>query len=649
MNKYKRLFEPFKIRDLELKNRLAVPPMETNLGGTNGEVTPELIGYWTARAKGGFGLLIMENSSIDPAGNVCTHTPGFFDDRHIRGLKQLTDAVHVYGAKMAAQISHSGRQTFPGVTGVQPVSASAVYGPGDVCVPKKLGAEEICDLAERFGDAAVRVRAAGFDAVEIHGAHGYLIAQFMSSYVNKRTDEFGGDLDNRMRFPLMVVDNVRKKVGRDFIVMFRISGDERIPGGRTGYETVLIARMLEEAGVDVIDVSTSVKGSHQYISAPPAVPAGFLLEDSAKVKRAVSVPVIAVGRLNEPAVAEYALETGMADLIAVGRGSLADPEFPNKVRDGKIEDITPCISCLQGCYRAFPKPFDDALEKYTTTCLMNPFCCAETEMVIKPAALRKKVLIVGAGPAGLEAGWVAAARGHSVTIFEKSEEVGGQFLLAAVPPYKHEIAKGIIYLKRMCKRYGAEIRPDTEATSKMILAEKPDAVIIATGSAPLIPEFEGVENENVVTFADVLSGASLPGENVLVVGGGMVGCEVADFLGERLHRVTIIKRSPVIAKDVPMQVRPFLMERLKNNCVRILTGAAVIKFIKDGVIILREGKESVLGGFDTVVLAMGSRPVNALVPQLEGKVPELYVAGDAKRARQALEAIEEGARAALSI
>ena len=623
--------------------------METNLGGENGEVTPELIGYWEARAKGGFGLLILENSSIDPMGNVCTHTPVFFDDRHIVGLKQLTDAVHKHGAKMAAQISHSGRQTLPDVIGQQPVSASPVATPGDFIVPRELSVEEIHDLAEKFGDAARRVMDAGFDAVEIHGAHGYLIAQFMSGYANKRADEFGGSLGNRMRFPLMIIKNVREKVGPDYPVMFRISGDERVPGGRTIQETALVARILEKAGIDIIDVSTAVKASHQYISSPPSVPAGFLLEHAEKVKRAVSIPVIAVGRLNEPALAEYALESGMADLIAIGRGSLADPEFPEKVREGRLDDIAPCIACLQGCYMAFPKPGDDAFMKLTTTCLVNPFCCAETRMKIEPAQTPKKVTVAGGGPAGLEAAWIAAAKGHKVTLYEKSEKLGGQLLIASVPPYKHEIAKAIVYFKRMCDVHGVDIKLNTEATEETILADSPDAVIIATGGAPLIPDIEGVENDRVVTAAEILSGSVIPGRKTLVVGGGMVGCETADFLGEQLRDVTIVELLDDVATEEPMQVRPFLMERLSGYGVKILTGTRVLKFTGDGVIAARDGSEITVDGFDTIVLAIGTRSVNTLEATLSGKVPELYVIGDALQARQALQAVEEGAGTALAI
>ncbi|MDR3270115.1 MAG: NAD(P)/FAD-dependent oxidoreductase [Peptococcaceae bacterium] len=646
---YDRLFEPLHLKNLALKNRLVVPPMETNLGGLGGEVTPELIAYWEARAKGGFGLLILENSSVDPVGNVCLHTPGFFDDHCMEGLKQLTAAVHRHGAKMAAQISHSGRQTFPGIVGEQPVSASAIPCPTAKALPRELRREEIYDLAERFAEAAGRVKEAGFDAVEIHGAHGYLVAQFMSSYVNKRMDEFGGSLTNRLTFPLLIIRKVREKVGADYPVMFRFSGDERIPGGRKIQESVLIARMLEQAGIDILDVSTGVSGSGQYISAPPAVPPGYLLEETALIKQAVSVPVIAVGRLSDPALAEYALETGKADLIAIGRASLADPEFPNKAREEREDDIAPCVYCLQGCYRAFPRPEGDAFVKYTTTCLVNPFCCAETEMVIQPAAQPKKVLIAGGGPAGLAAAWVAAACGHQVTLMEKTHKLGGQLVYAAIPPYKQELTRAVIYYQRMCDRYGVNIRTGVEVRQDTVRSEQPDVVIIATGGIPLIPPVEGVDGSNVTTALAILAGETIAGRNVLIVGGGMVGCETADYLAEHGSRVTVVEMLEDIARDEPMQVRPFLMQRLQAYGVRVLSETKVVRFLPDGALIQQQERESELSGFDTIVLATGARSLNTLQAEIAGWVKEVYVIGDALQARQALQAIEEGAKTALRV
>ena len=649
MQRYFKLFEPFKTKKLELKNRFVVPAMETNLGGLNGEITPELIGYWEARAKGGFGLLILENSSVDPSGNVCLHTPGFFDESCVPGLLTLTDAVHKFGAKMVAQISHSGRQTLPGVLGMKPVSASPIPCPLDRAIPRELTKEEINDLIERYASAAKIAQMAGFDAVEIHGAHGYLIAQFMSAYVNKRVDEFGGGLKERMRFPLEIIRRTREKVGEDYPLLFRFSADERIPGGRTLQESVIVAKMLEKAGIDILDVSTGVSGSGQYISAPAAVAPGYLLEEAAAIRSAVSIPVIVAGRLNDPDLAEYALEAGKADLIAIGRGSLAEPEFPNKLASGEIEDIAPCVVCLQGCYRAFPKPGQDGHIKYTTTCLVNRFCCAETKMLIKGAAVKKKVVIIGAGPAGLESAWVAAAQGHDVTVYEKEKRIGGQLYYAAIPPFKQELVKITIFQKRRCDRYNVSFKMETEAAADMIIDEKPDAVIVATGGTPIIPRIEGLDGKNICTSLEILGGEVMPGHNVLIVGGNLVGCEVADYLGEHLHKVTLVEMTEQIAREVPMQNRPFLFQRLQQYGVSLHPSTKVIRFTANGIVAEHAGQEVVMEGFDTIVLAMGTKPYNPLECKLEGKVPQLFVIGDAAAARQALEAIEEGAKTALEL
>jgi 2,4-dienoyl-CoA reductase-like NADH-dependent reductase (Old Yellow Enzyme family) len=361
-------------------------------------------------------LLIFEFTAIDPMGRVGFHSFGIWNDKFVGGLKQLTDAAHKYGAKIAIQLGHAGRQTTKeiiGIPGAQPVSASPIPCPVNREIPRELSTEKVYEIIEKFGDAAVRARDAGFDAIGVQGAHGYLVAQFMSAYSNKRTDEFGGSLHNRMRFPIEIIDNVRRKIGPSFPLMFRISGEEKIPGGRTIDETRAIARMLVEAGIDAIDVSVGVAGSGNYIIAPAAVPPSFLLSYSQEIKKAVSVPVISVGRVNHPMLAEDAIETGKADLVAWGRPSLADPELPNKVAAGQLDDICPCIACLQGCTRLLQFA-SDPLSKLKVTCLVNPFCGRESEMKIKPADKSKKVIIVGGGPGGLEAAWVAAACGHQV-------------------------------------------------------------------------------------------------------------------------------------------------------------------------------------------------------------------------------------------
>jgi 2,4-dienoyl-CoA reductase-like NADH-dependent reductase (Old Yellow Enzyme family)/thioredoxin reductase len=651
MRMFPNLLSPVKVGSMELNNRFVIPPMATNQANEDGTVSQGLIDYWVTRAKGGWGLLILEFTAIDPLGKVGPCHPCIWSDKFIDGLSQLTRAVHRYGAKMAVQLAHTGRQTTQriiDIPGAQPVSASPIPCPLDREIPRELSIEEIHSLIEKFGDAAVRAREAGFDAVEIHGAHGYLLAQFMSEYSNKRVDEFGGSLQNRMRFPIEIIHNVRRKIGSSFPLLFRMSGEERVPGGRTVQESRIVARMVEEAGVNAIDVSVGVAGSAQFIFASPAVPPGFLLSVSQEIKKAVSVPVIAVGRINHPLLAEDAIESGKADLIAWGRPSFADPEIPNKVAAGQLDDICPCIYCSQGCLRTFPYP-GKPLPKWGVTCLLNPFCGREGEMQIKPAIKSKKVVVIGGGPGGLEAAWVAAARGHQVTLYEKKPAPGGQFRIAAIPPFKQDIAKAIAYYIRMCKQYGVSLKLGTEATVERMIADHPDVIILATGGEPLLPDLRGIKGPGVATAWDILEGKIQAGEKVLVVGGGIVGCEVADFLGEHLHQVTMVEMLPEIALDVPLPVKFFLLQRLREHGVRIETETTVVEFLKDGALVRKNGQTVQLKGFNTIVLAMGTRSVDALKEPLKEKVSEFYILGDALAPRKAIEAIEEGARIALQI
>jgi 2,4-dienoyl-CoA reductase-like NADH-dependent reductase (Old Yellow Enzyme family)/thioredoxin reductase len=623
--------------------------MATNLANQDGSVSQALIDYWKARAAGGWGLLIVEFTAIDPGGRVGRCHPVLWDDKYIHGLAKLTAAVHQYGAKIAIQLSHTGRQTMRAILdGIQPVAPSPIPSPLQGEIPRELCPEEIHELVEKFGRAALRAREAGFDAVEIHGAHGYLVAQFMSAYSNKRTDEFGGGLHNRMKFPLEIIRNIRQKAGATFPLLFRISSEEKVPGGRTIEETCAIAQILEKEGIDVIDISVGAAGSSQYIIPPAAIPPGFLLSNAGEIKRAISVPVIAVGRINHPWLAEYAIQSGKADLVAWGRASLADPLIPQKIASAQLDDICPCIACLQCCTRSFPFP-DRPLSKMGTTCLVNPFCGREGELQIRPAGRAKKIVVVGGGPGGLEAAWVSAARGHKVVLYEKEPTLGGQFKIAAVPPFKQDITRVIAYYIHMGEKYGVDFKVGVTATVEVILAENPDAVILATGSRPLVPEMNGAEGPRVATAASIIEGKRPAGHRVLIIGGNRLGCETADLLGEHGHDVTIVKRRPEVAPDIFPSVRDLLLQRLKNYGVRIETGITVRGFLEDGIIAERNGQEVHFTGFDTIVIAMGGSPVNLLRGELEGKVPELCVIGDAVSVRTAVDAIEEAARVAVKL
>jgi len=650
MKQFKKLFSPIKLGRMEINNRFVVPPMGTNLANEDGTVNQAIIDYWMARAKGGWGLLILEFTAIDPLGKPEPRLLGLWGDKFIIGLRKLTDAVHKYsdGTKIAIQLSHAGRQTNSQIINAQPVSASPIPCPMAREIPRELSKEEVYQLIEKFGDAAVRACEAGFDAVMVHGAHGYLVAQFMSEYSNKRTDEFGGHFENRMRFPVEIIKNIRKKAGSLFPVAFRLSAEERVPGGRALDESRIVAHVLEQTGVDALDVSVGVSASGQYIAAPAVMPPGFLLSAAGEIKKAISIPVIAVGRIDHPLLAEDAIETGKADLIAFGRSSLADPELPKKVAAGRLDEVCPCVVCLQGCLRHLPRPFSPP-PKIGITCLTNPFCGREGEMKIDPTVNKKKIVIVGGGPGGLETAWLAASRGHQVILYEKEPAFGGQYRVAAIPPFKQGISKAINYYVHQCEKYGVRFKLGVEATVEQILAEKPDSIVLATGGEPVISNIKGIAETNIVTAMDIIGGKKAAGIKVLIVGGGMIGSETADFLGEHLHRVTIVEMLPEIAMDVPLPIRYFLLERLKAYGVQIETGMTVKEFLPDGVIGEKNGQPMRLTGFNTIVLAMGGRSVNPLKEKLNGKVRELYVIGDASTPRKAIDAIEEGARIGVKI
>ncbi|HSW41783.1 MAG TPA: FAD-dependent oxidoreductase [Patescibacteria group bacterium] len=638
------LFSPTKIGAMEVANRFVVPPMGTNLANPDGTISDQFIAYYEARAKGGWGLLIVEVTAIDPLGKAILNEPGIWADSFIPGWRRLTDTVHRHGAKIALQLHHAGRQTYAAIIGAPVVAPSPI--PCPVCnqQPHELTTKEVWELIEKFGDAAARAREAGFDAVQIHGAHGYLVAQFMSSYSNRRTDMFGGSLSNRMRFPVEVIKNIRQKCGGAYPIIFRYSADEMVPGGRTLPESRVVGRVVEEAGADALDISVGVYETMRHIIAPPAVPMGFLLAAAAEIKQDVKIPVIAVGRIHDPLLAENALATGQADLVAMGRPSLADPQLPNKVASGRLDEVCPCIGCLQGC---LGRIFDPT--KLTISCLMNPICGREEELVATPALKVKQVAVVGAGPGGLEAAWMAAARGHKVTLYEKEANPGGQLRTGSLPPTKQELAKGIAYWVHMAEKHGVEFKYGTEATPETLLATKPDTVIVATGAEPLIPDLKGVGGSNVVTAWDVLRGRQPAGAKVLVVGGGMVGCEAADYLAQHGRKVTVLEMLPEVALDVEGVPRSFLLERLQAGGVCVKTETKVKEITADGVVVVKDGAEAKMGGFDTVVLAMGAKPVNALKEALAGKVPEVHVLGDAVTPRKAIDAVEEGARVALNL
>lgn len=638
----KNVFSSKRIGKMELPNRLIVPAMVTNYCNSDGTATERYIAYHEARAMGGWGLIITEDYAVDPGGKGFPKIPGLWDDCQIDGHRKFTDSIHKHGTKVVAQIYHAGRQTNHLVIGKQPVAPSPIPCPSNQEIPHELTIDEIHELVGKYGDCALRAKKAGFDGVEVHGAHGYLIAQFMSPYSNKRTDEYGGSLINRLRFPLEIISDIRAKAGNDFPIIFRMSGDEFVPGGRTIEDTKLIAVMLEKAGVNALHISAGVYGSTWAIIPPAAVRHAWIADFAAEIKKVVSIPIITVGRINDPLMAETIIASGKADFVAMGRASLADPELPNKASAGRFDDINYCIGCLQGCE-------GNLFRGKNTGCLVNPATGREIEFAIKPAEKRKKILIAGGGPAGMEAAIVAAQRGHEVHLYEKTDRVGGQYTIGSIPPNKGEVDMFIVWQYNQMKKYGVDIHLNTELTADMILNESPDAVIVATGGVPLIPDIPGASKPNVVNANDVLMGKVDVGPRVIVVGGGMVGSETADHLANHGKEVTIVEMLPQIAKDEEDAVKYFLLKDLKKNNVKIYVNCIVKEVIDDGVIVETNGERMTISPADTIVMAVGTKSVNDLAEQIKEKVSQVIVVGDAVEVRKALEAVEEGYQAGLTV
>lgn len=660
MKELKMLFSPIKIGTMELKNRCVMPPMGINYANKDGSLNDREIAYYVARAKGGFGLIITENVAVALVGKGIPFETGLWEDSHIPGWERLAKEVHSCGAKLAAQLHFAGPKAQPESTpgarllGPSPVSYAAargITGKLDMPIAKEMTEEDIESAVEAFGEAARRARDAGCDAVHIHGAHGYLLASFMSPAENRRIDAYGGTVDGRIKLALDILKRIRSKVGRDFPIIWKMSVDEMIPGGRTLEETQLIVWLLENAGLDCIDLSRgSINGAIHYIVPPGTVPpATWITQHTWVVKQAVKIPVIAVGRIIDPFMGEFILESGKADLIAFGRASLSDADLPNKAAAGRFDDIRYCMGC-NSC--------NDSMREgdHSLRCAINPELGREIEMLpLAKAKKPKKVLVAGGGPGGLEAARVAALRGHNVTLCEKSDRLGGQFWLGALPPGKQQLTHGLKWLAVQAKKAGVKIELGTEVTPALVDRVKPDAVIVATGGVPRIPaDIPGMDRAKVVTAHDVLLEKVRCGPTVVVLGANLIGCETADWLGFRRKNVILVKMRPgtEIGEDINIFVRPYVLDRLEQWKVKVVTGPKSGVKIKEvtgeGVIITRDGKEETIIA-DSVVLALGINPVNRLAEQLKGKVPELHLIGDAKEPRKVINAVYEGSVAARRI
>ncbi len=653
----KSIFTPIKIGPVEIRNRIVMPAiMGLGFASANGTVSQTRISCHEAQAKGGVGLIITGGVTVDPLMVGSSLHIGLWDDRFIPGLQELADAIHAHGAKLAPQIMHQGARRIPALSGAQAVAPSAIR-PREKSLtqtPRELTVEEIEGLVEQFGQSARRAREAGCDAVELHAAHGShnLVSSFMSPLCNKRTDAYGGSLEGLLKFPLQIIASMKERAGADFPIIVRISGDEIEPGGRTLLETEAMVPMLVEAGADALHVSGgSFPETPWWVIPPTGTPLGLNVSAAEAIKKRVDVPVIVAGRIKDPLMAEHIITSDKADMVAIGRAILADPEMPNKMAAGNLDDIVPCIGCNVGC-------LGSARSMGKFTCVVNPTLGREKEMSFQHAKDRKKIVVVGGGLGGLYAAWIAGLRGHDVMLYEKASKLGGQFNLASIPPLVHENALLVKFLSNQVQKVGCTVASGAEATAEMVRNLSPDVVVVATGGTPCIPnDIPGIRNDNVLTAHDVLAGnAVVREENVVVIGGGMVGCEVADFLAEPEDNaivgpisITILEILDNVAADMRPESRYLLLQNLRRKGVKWITKAKVQEITDDGIVYIRDGQEETISGIGCIILATGTSPNNTLAQSLQGAVPEIYTIGDAREPRSALEAIAEAAEISWNI
>ncbi|MFC1926232.1 FAD-dependent oxidoreductase [Chloroflexota bacterium] len=643
--KFELLLSPCTIGRMDVKNRIIMPAMGTRMAVDGGLVTEKHDDYYAARAKGGVGLIIVEAACIyPPLGYAGYGQLAVDEDRHIKGLASLAGAIKNNDSKAVLQIHHAGGNSMSAVHGGQPVAPSSVERGRET--PRALSRDEVKEIIKRFIDGAVRAEKAGFDAVEIIASAGYLLAEFLTPMWNERQDEYGGSMENRARIVVEIIDGIRERLG-DFPIICRINAceigaetfgpDVRGLSLEEGREN---ARILEKAGTDAVDITWFGYGAY-FIDHLPDTP-GAVMPLVEGMKEVVSIPVIAVGGLN-PDLGEKALRDGKADLVGFGRALIADPDIPNKLRDEELEEIRPCINCLK-CVNIFEG----------ISCSVNPLVGREREYEIKLAESRKKVIVVGGGPAGMEAAHAAALRGHSVSLFEAEPELGGQLIHASKPSAKYKISALREFLIKRLMKSGVKVNLGTRVNIDLLKGEKPDEVIIATGITPLVPQIKGIEkSRKVVSALDVLAEKVQVGKRVVIIGGELVGCETADWLSDNGREVTIVRRGQGLATKVEFLRKPGFLElpvvsRLEKKCVKFLPGVKYKEITEDGLAIIdSEGNEQLLEA-DTIVYASGALPDRELYESLGGEF-EAKLAGDCDEPRNIREAIHGGFEAGFNI
>ncbi len=626
MKEFSHLFSPIKVGETVVKNRVFMPPISTNLAD-KGYVTDALVAHYAARAKGGVGLIVTEVTTVEPTYIYLPGDMSIHDDSFIPGWKKLTEAVHQYDCKILPQLFHPAYMAFP-IPGTPRLIAPSNVGPYYAKeAPRSVTKEELKVIIKQFGEAALRVKTAGADGVEIHAAHAHgLLGGFLSPLYNKRTDEYGGDISCRLRLTLEVIEEVRKMCGKDFIIDVRISGDEYTDGGLNINDMIYVSKTLEKAGVDMLHVSGGTTIARGSSIPAPGTKMGAHALLSEEIKKHVSIPVATVGRITEPWIADELIANDKADICMMGRANLCDAEFVNKAMDGHVEDIRPCIGCLR-CLTGI-------MFGKRVSCTINPSLEIENEDTIKEAEEKKNILVIGSGPAGMEAAFVAHKRGHHVVLCEKDDKLGGEMNLAAVPIAKQDLTLVIKYMAH--KLEGVDVRLNTEVTLEMLKNEFKDYEVIAgTGASPIVIN-PFTQFKSWMTADDVLAGRAFPGRKIVIIGGGSVGCETADYLAPlindlfpRNRDVTILEMANGVMMNESGPGRSLLVRRMMEKGVKIITSAKVDSVTETEINYTQDDVTHTIKDADTLIFAAGYKKNPAVEEMLEESGLNYHMIGDA--------------------